>query len=184
MDYKHKIFAEVAAEKVVSIGLFWFCYMSFLYNGVYFLQIFFDLMLSQYQRRTLILGNIFKCWELLFDSKTFSFLSYTYIYKNIYLPMFSSFICHFKRRHFSHSKSSRPKKCSFQSPLEPFWLTMTSLIESFNMTWHTPLYKNWEIEIEIVQWRLQKNIVIQGYIKKCLRANFKKDRKTKRQNNK
>ena len=100
MDYKHKIFAEVAAEKVVSIGLFWFCYMSFLYNGVYFLQIFFDLMLGQYQRRTLILGNIFKCWELLFDSKTFSFLSYTYIYKNNFFTHVLLFYLSFQKTTF------------------------------------------------------------------------------------
>ena len=35
---------------VVSIGLFWFCFVSFLYNGVYFLQVFFNHTLSQYQR--------------------------------------------------------------------------------------------------------------------------------------
>ena len=28
---------------------------------------------------------------------------------------------------------SCPKTCSFPSPLEPFWLTMTSLTESFNL---------------------------------------------------
>ena len=40
---------------VVSIGLFWFYFLSFLYKGVYFLCFFFNCKLGRYQRCTLIL---------------------------------------------------------------------------------------------------------------------------------
>ena len=40
---------------VVSIGLFWFYFMFFSYSGVYFLRVYFNCMLGQYQGR-----NIFK----------------------------------------------------------------------------------------------------------------------------
>ena len=45
--------------------------MLFSYNGIYFLWlIFFNRTLGQYQGRTLILSNIFKRLEFLFDSNT------------------------------------------------------------------------------------------------------------------
>ena len=34
---------------VVSIGLFWFYFVSFLYNGVYFKRFIFNCTLAQYQ---------------------------------------------------------------------------------------------------------------------------------------
>ena len=40
--------------KLVAIGSFWFYFVFFTYNEVWFLRVFFDCTLSQYQRRTLI----------------------------------------------------------------------------------------------------------------------------------
>ena len=79
---------------VVSIGLFWFYFVSFSYNGEYFLRLFFNRMLVQYQGCTL---SIFA-----------------------------------QRCMFVHREQvkllSCPKKCSFPSPLEPFWLTMMEIV--------------------------------------------------------
>ena len=66
INSKSPITLCLLVAKVVSIGLFWFCFVSFLYNGVYFLQVFFNHTLSQYHGRTLI----FKRWELRFASNT------------------------------------------------------------------------------------------------------------------
>ena len=44
---------NIGSIRVVSIGLFWFCFMSFSYNGVYSIQVFLDFTLVQCQRRTL-----------------------------------------------------------------------------------------------------------------------------------
>ena len=66
---------------VVSICIFSFYFVSFSYDGVYSLLFFFNCTPSLYQRGTLILTNIFKRSELLFDSNTL-FLP-IYIYKNV-----------------------------------------------------------------------------------------------------
>ena len=50
--------------------------------------------------------------------------------------------------------SPRPKKCRFPSPLEPFWLTMTSQIESSNATNILHCTKNEQFERKIIHWRL------------------------------
>ena len=49
---------------------------------------------------------------------------------------------------------SHPKKCYFHSPLEPFWLTMTSLTESFNTANTLHCMKMNKNERVIIQWRL------------------------------
>ena len=48
-----------------------------------------------------------------------------------------------------------PKKCSFPSPLDLFWLNMTSLTENFILWKFTPLYKNEQNEREIIQCQCQ-----------------------------
>ena len=52
---------------VVSIGLFWFYFVSFSYNGVCILWLGFNCMLIQYQRRALILSKILMSNWLLED---------------------------------------------------------------------------------------------------------------------
>ena len=49
-------------------------------------------------------------------------------------------------------------KKSFSFPPESFWLTKMSSTESFNLSKHTPLYKNEQNEREILQWRLQRSL--------------------------
>ena len=65
-----------------------------------------------------------------------------------------------------HHLLSHPKNCSFLSPLEPFWPTMTSLTESFNPSKYTPLYQNEQNERDKFQWRLLDRI------KNCFIYNF------------
>ena len=47
-----------------------------------------------------------------------------------------------------------PKECYFPSPLELFWQTMTSQVESSKWSQYTPLYKNNFLRAETSQWRL------------------------------
>ena len=61
----------VCCKLVVSIGLFLFCFVSFPYNGVYFLRINFSLHTRSIYKCTLLLSYIFKGLEKLFDSNTF-----------------------------------------------------------------------------------------------------------------
>ena len=58
------------------------------------------------------------------------------------------------RRTKSKKTTEMTNNCSFPSQLEPFWLTMTPLPESFNPSKFTPLYKNKQHDSKILQWRL------------------------------
>ena len=62
-----------------------------------------------------------------------------------------------KKHNTFNTVKSRPMKCSFPSPWELLWLSMTSQIESFKMTWCTPLHKHEQFESKIIQWRLLRD---------------------------
>ena len=65
----------------------------------------------------------------------------------------------------------RLEKCYFHLPLELFWLTMMSQIESTISTQYTLLYENEQFESQISQWRLllyswlgTKMLYIKGWV--------------------
>ena len=55
------------------------------------------------------------------------------------------------------------------SPLESFWLTMTSLTESLNTSKHTPLYENDQKEREIIQCYLNSFQFLIFFTKNCVK---------------
>ena len=67
---------------VISIGLFWFYFGSFLCNRVCFICLSFNCTLNQYQKHALILSKVLKRWENFLPRTLCSFVSNTYTYKN------------------------------------------------------------------------------------------------------
>ena len=62
---------KCSTNELVSIGLFYFCFVSFLYNGVCYRWFFFNRTLGPYQLGTLILTYIFKCSEVFLPKDVF-----------------------------------------------------------------------------------------------------------------
>ena len=80
------------------------------------------------------------------------FVSKTYINEIIFAQR-----CNFAQRERVKLESC-PKNCSFPSPLEPFWITMTAITLSFEWLYSTPLYENKQNVREIIQRRLLRKI--------------------------
>ena len=135
---------------VVSIDLFWVFFMPFSYNGVYLQAPTLSLPHTHFEcpRYSFML----KCNVPLSHNSHFLMVISSYmnvcgkgLTQNIFAPKLlfppKKFVsCAQRGKESEWNLLPYPKKCYFHSPLNSFWLTMTSQIESFRGAQYTPLY--------------------------------------------
>ena len=109
--------------------------------GVCFLCFSFNRMLNQYPKRTLILSKVLKHWENFLSLTLCSSITKTYIYQKY---------------------SPTQRNVAFCLHWNLFWLTMTSLAESFNTF----------LKYSIVQKRTKREIIIPMESTLCLSPFF------------